>query len=211
MRSCPNPILSLFSQTPFSECLLKMLVLSEPFCPQGQSIGGSKHGTKFDAKTKLGSEPKIIFVSALPLNPAQLCSNLGQIWEVKVRNCRQPQNCRLEGGVAVVKMIFFAQRWCRCQRGDGGDHTQVLKAKYLLSVRTLSCKLEFHFFCFCPIAIRHSLPLSPDVWLFIPPRVRERWRSVFQWVAWGNPCPMGGMRCSTSNPCPLCHLLSPCF
>ena len=39
---------------------------------------------------------KIIFVPALPLNPAP--GNLGQIWEVKVRNCRQPQNCRLGGG-----------------------------------------------------------------------------------------------------------------
>ena len=39
---------------------------------------------------------KIIFVPALPLNPPP--GNLGQIWEVKVRNCRQPQNCRLGGG-----------------------------------------------------------------------------------------------------------------
>ena len=53
----------------------------------------------------------------------------------------------------------------------------------------LACKLEFHFLCFCPIAIRPSLPFHPMFgFLFLA----EMAISI----------PMGAMWCSRSNPCP---------
>ena len=58
---------------------------------------------------------KIIFVPALPLNPPP--GNLGQIWEVKVRNCRSRKIAVSGEEVAVVKMMVALL----CTSADADD------------------------------------------------------------------------------------------
>ena len=118
------------------------------------------------------SRVKIIFVPRSGPNLAR-GGNLEQIWEVKVRNCRQAQNCRLGGGGRCGNDALLCTRcwsclhwsfWCRLGWWSSSSRWGLPEAAFVsveASLRKTSVKrraLASWNFTFSPIAIGDSLP-----------------------------------------------------
>ena len=140
------------------------------------------------------SRVKIIFVPRSGPNLAR-GGNLEQIWEVKVRNCRQAQNCRLGGGgrcgndalLCIRCCCWYWLSWCWSWWCWSSLRCGLPEAAFVsveASLRKTCVKrqaLASWNFTFSPIAIGDSLPFHSRFGLFIP----ARWRSVFQWAPCG--------------------------